>query len=94
MKRKYIHMCMLIQGPTQPVNDISLYLQLLDEELDALWANEGVNTWDTVVEDYFPIRFTLITTVRDYLPMDISWVKFAMDIMGVLGKWIRRHMNN
>ena len=48
MKRKYIHMIMLIQGPTQPGNDINLYLQLLKEELETLWAKPGVNTWDAV----------------------------------------------
>ena len=56
MKRKYIHMSMLIQGPIQIGNDINLYLQLLKEELDMLWDEEGVNTWDVVAEDYFPMR--------------------------------------
>jgi hypothetical protein len=67
MKRKYIQMSMLIQGPTQPRNGINLYLQLLKEELDTLWAEPRVNTWDSVVEDYFPMRAVLITTVQDYL---------------------------
>ena len=60
-------MSMLIQGPIQPGNDINLYLQLLKEELEMLWAEEGVNTWDAVAEDYFPMRAALITTVQDYL---------------------------
>jgi hypothetical protein len=34
LKKKYIHMSMLIQGPTQPGSDINLYLELLKEELD------------------------------------------------------------
>ena len=38
MKRKYIHMSMLIQGPKQPGNDINLYLKLLKDELDTLRA--------------------------------------------------------
>ena len=66
MKRKYIHMSMLIQGPKQPGNDINLYLQLLRDELHKIWT-EGVNTWDAVAEDYFPMRAALITTVQDYL---------------------------
>jgi hypothetical protein len=45
MKRKYIHMSMLIQGPKQPGININLYLQLLKDELDTLWY-QGVNTWD------------------------------------------------
>ncbi|KAK1641835.1 hypothetical protein QYE76_059640 [Lolium multiflorum] len=66
MKRKYIQMSMLIQGPTQPGNDINMYLELLKEELETLWAEEGVDTWDAVAE-YFPLRAALITTVQDYL---------------------------
>jgi hypothetical protein len=67
MKRKYIEMSMLIQGPTQPGNDINMYLELLKEELETLWAEEGVDTWDAVAEEYFPLRAALITTVQDYL---------------------------
>ena len=46
MKRKYIHMSMLIEGPKQPGNDINLYLGLLKEELDTLWKTPA-NMWDT-----------------------------------------------
>ena len=67
MKRKYIHMSMLIQGPKQPGNDINLYLQLLKEELGTLWEERGANTWDAVEGVYFPMRAALITTVQDYL---------------------------
>ena len=41
-------MSMLIQGPKQPGSDINLYLKLLKDELDMLWAPEGVSTWDAV----------------------------------------------
>lgn len=44
MKRKYIHMSMLIEGPKQRGNDINLYLGLLKEELDTLWKTPA-NTW-------------------------------------------------
>jgi hypothetical protein len=57
---------MLIQGLTQLGNDINLYMQIL-KELDILWADEGVNTWDAVAEDYFPMRAALIMMVQDYL---------------------------
>ena len=52
MKRKYIHMSMLIEGPKQPGNDINLYLGLLKEELDTLWKTPA-NTWDTAEKEYF-----------------------------------------
>ena len=61
-----MQMSMLIQGPTQPGNDINMYLELLKEELETLWAEEGVDTWDAVAEEYFPLRAALITTVTDY----------------------------
>jgi hypothetical protein len=38
LKKKYIHMSMLIQGPTQAWSDINLYLELLKEELDTLMS--------------------------------------------------------
>ena len=65
MKRKYIHMSMLIQGPKQPGIDINMYLKLLKDELDTLWAEEGVRTWDAVEEEYFPMRAALLCTVHD-----------------------------
>ena len=45
-------MSMLIQGPKQPGNDITLYLQLLKEELATLW-DEPTNTWDAYGQDFF-----------------------------------------
>jgi hypothetical protein len=67
IKRKYIHMSILIQGPKQPGNDLNMYLQLLKDELDMLWNTAGVNTWNAAAGDYFPMRVMLLTTVQDYL---------------------------
>ena len=60
-------MVILIQGPLQPGNDINTYLELLKEELDILWKDEGVKTWDASTGNYFPMRAALLTTVPDYL---------------------------
>ena len=49
MKKKYITMCMLVQGPKQPGTDLNLYLQLVKVELQTLWK-EGVNTWDATAQ--------------------------------------------
>jgi hypothetical protein len=46
MKRKFIMMSVLIQGPKQPSNDIDVYLRPLVEKLLQLWQNEGVRVWD------------------------------------------------
>ena len=45
MKRKFIMMSVLIQGPKQPDNDIAVYLRPLVEELLQLWSDEGVRVW-------------------------------------------------
>ena len=67
MKKKYIHMVMLIQGPKQPGNDIDVYLKIFREEIQILWSKEGVNTWDASTNAYFPMRALMFTTVQDYL---------------------------
>ena len=59
-------MSMLIEGLTQPGNDMNLYLKLLKEELDTLWE-EGVETWDAFKEEHFRMRAALIATMQDYL---------------------------
>ena len=65
MKRKYIHMNMLIEGPKQPGNDINLYLGLLKG------ARHAVENASQYVgcrrEEYLPMRAALLTTVHDSL---------------------------
>jgi hypothetical protein len=45
MKRACIMMPLLIQGPTQPGNDIDVYLEPLMDDLMKLW-HHGVRVWD------------------------------------------------
>jgi hypothetical protein len=42
MKRKFIMMPVLIQGPKQPGNDIDVYLRPLVDEHLQMWAKPGV----------------------------------------------------
>jgi hypothetical protein len=42
MKKRYITMSILVQGPKQPGTDINLYLTLLKEELATLWEDGAV----------------------------------------------------
>jgi hypothetical protein len=81
MKRKYIDMAMLIQGPKQPRNDINLYLQLLKEELETLWAKEGVNTWEANAQNYFPFEAVLIMATAT-VPLN----KFLGVVLSVMQK--------
>jgi hypothetical protein len=46
IKRKFIMMLVLIQGPKQPENDIDVYLRPLVEELLELWSSTGIRVWD------------------------------------------------
>jgi hypothetical protein len=46
MKRKFIMMPVLIQGPKQPDNNTDVYLRPLVDELLLLWKKEGVCVWD------------------------------------------------
>ena len=46
MKRKFVMMPVLIQGPRQPGNGIDVYLRPLVEELLLLWNRLGVHVWD------------------------------------------------
>lgn len=65
MKKKYIHLCMLIQGPNQPGADLNVYLQPVKDELAELW-NTGRKVWDARREEYFTLRAVLLTCVHDY----------------------------
>jgi hypothetical protein len=65
MKKKYIMMSMLIQGPKQPGNDIDIYFKLLVDELQTLWKH-GVKVYDTYRKEEFDLRAMLFCTVHDY----------------------------
>jgi hypothetical protein len=56
MKRKFIMMPVLIQGPKQPGNDIDAYLRPLVDELLQLWAKPGVRVWDEHKQEEFDLR--------------------------------------
>src|SRR5664279_2243993 len=66
MKKKYIMMSMLIQGPKQPGNDIDIYLKLLVDELQTLWK-EGVLVYDAYKEKspiFVHCCFAVFMTIR------------------------------
>jgi hypothetical protein len=66
MKRKFIMMPVLIQGPKQPGNDIDVYLRPLVEELLQLWQNEVVCVWDEYKQEEFDLRALLFVTINDW----------------------------
>src|SRR4051812_34749785 len=66
MKWKFIMMPVLIQGPSQPGNDIDVYLRPLVEELLQLWREEGVPVWDEHEQKEFNLRALLFVTINDW----------------------------
>ncbi|XP_071683808.1 uncharacterized protein [Lolium perenne] len=66
MKRKFIMMPVLIQGPKQPGNDIDVYLRPLVDELLQLWGRPGLRVWDEHKEEEFDLRALLFVTINDW----------------------------
>ncbi|XP_022031474.1 uncharacterized protein LOC110932449 [Helianthus annuus] len=65
MKRKYIMMSLLIQGPKQPGNDIDVYLSPLIDDLKALWS-PGVEMYDAYEKVNFTLRAMIFCTISDF----------------------------
>ena len=66
MKRKFIMMPVLIQGPKQPGNYIDVYLRPLVEELLQLWNGIGVHAWDEHRHEEFDLKALLFMTINDW----------------------------
>ncbi|GJW33704.1 uncharacterized protein Tco_0053736 [Tanacetum coccineum] len=69
MKRKYIMMSLLIQGPKQPGNDIDVYLKPLIDDLIKLWE-PGVKVYDAYSKNYFTLRAMIFCTISDFPAYD------------------------
>ena len=65
MKRRYIMMSLLIQGPRQPGNDIDVYLAPLIEDLQKLWS-DGIVVWDAYMKEEFKLRAMVFCTINDF----------------------------
>ncbi|WVZ17517.1 hypothetical protein V8G54_010499 [Vigna mungo] len=65
MKKTYVMLSMMISGPKQPDNDIDVYLKPLIDDLKLLWE-EGVEVFDSDVEENFHLRAMLFCTINDF----------------------------
>ena len=65
MKRKYLILSTLIQGPKQPGNDIDVFLEPLLEEMEKLW-NDGELVWDEFKQECFTLRAMIFVSITDY----------------------------
>ncbi|XP_074327419.1 uncharacterized protein LOC141665340 [Apium graveolens] len=64
MKRRYIMLCLLISGSTEPGNDNDVFLQPLIEDLQELWR--GKQMYDANKKESFMLRGILLWTISDY----------------------------
>jgi hypothetical protein len=64
MKRTYIVMMLVIQGPHQPSNNIDVYLQLVVDELMEMWTSK-VKVWDKYKKEHFYLKALLFVTISD-----------------------------
>ena len=66
LKRKFIMMPVLIEGPKEPSNDIDVFLQPLMDDLLLLWKEEGVRVWDEYKQESFNLRALLFVCINDW----------------------------
>ncbi|KAM6569727.1 hypothetical protein CsatB_017712 [Cannabis sativa] len=65
MKRKFTMLTLMISGPSQPGNDIDVYLAPLIDDLSKLWY-DGVNAYDAYRNEAFNLRAMLLWTINDF----------------------------
>nr|AAM74359.1 Putative transposable element [Oryza sativa Japonica Group] len=95
-KWKYNMLCLLIQGPRQPGNDIDVFLELVIDDLEILWK-EGVETWDAYGQENFKLRVLLFCTINDYPALGnlsgqtVKGKKACSDCMEhTLSRWLKK----
>ena len=65
MKRSYIQMPLLIQGPRQPGNDIDVFLEPVIDELVEMFEKGVPDVWDEYKKEHVTIKGVLIATITD-----------------------------
>nr|XP_033517183.1 uncharacterized protein LOC117281448 [Nicotiana tomentosiformis]XP_033517185.1 uncharacterized protein LOC117281448 [Nicotiana tomentosiformis]XP_033517187.1 uncharacterized protein LOC117281448 [Nicotiana tomentosiformis]XP_033517188.1 uncharacterized protein LOC117281448 [Nicotiana tomentosiformis]XP_033517192.1 uncharacterized protein LOC117281448 [Nicotiana tomentosiformis]XP_033517202.1 uncharacterized protein LOC117281448 [Nicotiana tomentosiformis]XP_033517203.1 uncharacterized prot len=66
MKEAYMFITVIVAGPTNPKQNIDVYLPPLIKELTLLW-DEGVEAFDISKKQNFQLRATLMWTISDFL---------------------------
>lgn len=65
MRKKYLMLTLIIPGPSQPGNDIDVYLKPLIYDMLLLWT-DGVETYDVYRKSTFILRSILMWTINDF----------------------------
>ncbi|KAM3265667.1 hypothetical protein P3L10_002661 [Capsicum annuum] len=72
LKQSNFILSMFIPGLCTVGNNIDVYLQPLIKELNKLWS-EGVDAFDSLKNEIFKIRATLMWIVSDFPGLDILY---------------------
>ena len=64
MKRTYLMMPLLIQGPRQLGNDIDVFLEPLVDDPLKLW-NDGAQVWDEYKREHFQLKAILFVSITN-----------------------------
>lgn len=65
MKKSHLMLSLLVPGPTEPGNNLDIYLQPLIAELKELFEF-GINTYDASARENFQMRAAILWTISDF----------------------------
>jgi len=65
MNKKYMILSMMISGPSQPGNDIDVYLSPLIEDLKLMW-DQAVEVFNGFANETFKMHAMLFCTINDF----------------------------
>jgi hypothetical protein len=92
MKRTYIMMPLVIQGPHQPGNNIDVYLQAVVDELMEMWTSK-VKVWDEYKKEHFYLKALLFVTISDLLGLGCLSGQVMKGYKDVWFAWMTRMLN-
>ena len=87
MKRSYIQMPLLIQGPRQSGNDIDVFLEPVIDELVEMFEKGVEDVWDEYKKEHITIKAVLIATITDLPGQGCLSRKKTKAILDVSSAW-------
>ena len=65
MKKQFIFLSLIVPGPSNPKQNLDIYLQPLIHELNELWTT-GILTYDVSMKQNFQLKAALMWTINDF----------------------------
>ena len=88
MKRSYIQMPLLIQGPRQSGNDIDVFLEPVIDELVKMFEKGVPDVWEEYKKEHVTIKGVLIATITDLLGRGCCPERRQKAILDVSSAWM------